>query len=78
MHEVNYEDTVNDLEGVARRLIEACGLEWEPGCLEFHRHERPIRTASVVQVRQPVYRGSLERWKNYEPSLGELFARLNL
>jgi tetratricopeptide (TPR) repeat protein len=76
VHEVVYEDTVNDLEGVARRLVAACGLDWEPACLDFHRTERPIRTASVVQVRQPVYRQSLERWKNYEPALAELFARL--
>ena len=74
--EVNYEDTVTDLEGTARRLIDACGLSWEPKCLEFHRTERPIRTASVMQVRQPVYQRSVARWKNYEAVLGELFAGL--
>jgi hypothetical protein len=74
--EVDYADTVNDLEGVARRLIAACGLEWEPACLEFHRTERPVRTASVTQVRQPVYKKSVARWKNYESELGELFAAL--
>ena len=76
IHEIDYEDTVNDLEAVARRLITAAGLEWEPACLEFHRTERPVRTASVSQVRQPVYKGSLNRWKNYEPALAELFAAL--
>ncbi len=74
--EVNYEDTVTDLEGTARRMIETCGLAWEPACLEFHRTERPIRTASVMQVRQPVYQRSVARWKNYEPDLAELFALL--
>ncbi len=74
--EVNYEDTVTDLEKTARGLIDACGLSWEPGCLEFHRTERPIRTASVMQVRQPVYQRSVARWKNYEPALAELFAGL--
>jgi tetratricopeptide (TPR) repeat protein len=74
--EVDYEETVDDLEGVARRLIAACGLDWEPACLEFHRTERPVRTASVTQVRQPVYRRSVARWKNYEPALAELFAAL--
>ncbi len=74
--EVDYEQTVSDLEGVARRLIAACDLEWEPACLEFHRTERPVRTASVTQVRQPVYRRSVARWKNYEPALAELFAAL--
>jgi tetratricopeptide (TPR) repeat protein len=74
IHEVEYEETVDDLEGVARRLVAAAGLEWEPACLEFHRTERPIRTASVAQVREPVYRRSLGRWKNYEPALSEMFA----
>ncbi len=76
IHEVDYEETVDDLEGVARRLIAACGLEWEPACLEFHRTERPVRTASVTQVRQPVYKKSVARWKNYEHDLGTLFAAL--
>ncbi len=76
IHEVDYEETVSDLEGVARRLIAACGLAWEPACLEFHRTERPVRTASVTQVRQPVYTRSVARWKNYEQDLGELFAAL--
>jgi len=76
LHEVAYEETVTDLEGVARRLVAACGLDWDPACLEFHRTLRPIRTASVVQVRQPVYQRSVARWKNYQPYLADLFARL--
>ena len=76
IHEVDYEETVADLEGVARRLLAACGLEWEPACLEFHRTERPVRTASVAQVRQPIYKQSVARWKNYERELAELFAAL--
>jgi tetratricopeptide (TPR) repeat protein len=76
IHEINYEETVTDLESVARRLVSACGLDWEPACLEFHRTERPVRTASVMQVRQPVYQRSVARWKHYEPALAELFAAL--
>jgi hypothetical protein len=76
IHEVDYEESVRDLEGVARRLIAACGLEWEPRCLEFHRLRRPVRTASVTQVRQPIYTQSVARWRNYEPALADLFARL--
>jgi tetratricopeptide (TPR) repeat protein len=76
IHEVHYEDTVTDLETTARKLIAACGLPWEPACLEFHRTERPVRTASVMQVRQPVYQRSVARWKNYESALAELFAAL--
>lgn len=74
--EVDYRETVDDLEAVARRLIDWCGLGWEPSCLAFHRTARPVRTASVTQVRQPIYRRSVGRWKNYEPVLGSLFARL--
>jgi tetratricopeptide (TPR) repeat protein len=74
--DVEYEDMVNDLESVARRAIDFCGLEWEPACLEFHRTRRPVRTASVMQVRQPIYRGSVARWRNYEKALQLLFARL--
>jgi len=73
---VDYEETVADLEGVARRLIAWCGLEWEPACLEFHRTKRPVRTASVVQVRQPLYGTSVGRWRHYEQALGPLFARV--
>jgi tetratricopeptide (TPR) repeat protein len=74
--EVNYEETVTDLEGVARRLVAWCGLEWEPACLAFHQTSRPVRTASVTQVRQPVYTRSVARWKNYEPALGPLLRQL--
>src|SRR5262249_6384654 len=74
--EVAYEDTVADLEGVARRLVDWCGLGWEPACLEFHTTRRPVRTASVTQVRQPLYTSSVARWRHYEPALGGLFARL--
>lgn len=74
VHEVSYEEMVGDLEGGARKLVAACGLEWHPACLEFHRSRRPVRTASAAQVRTPVYTSSVGRWRHYEPELGELFA----
>jgi hypothetical protein len=74
--EVNYEETVADLEGVARKLVAWCGLAWEPKCLEFYRATRPVSTASAVQVRQPVYRTSVGRWKHYEQSLAKLLAAI--
>lgn len=74
--DVAYEDTVADLEGVARKLVDWCGLEWDPACLAFYELKRPVRTASVTQVRQPVYKRSVARWKKYEASLGDLFAKL--
>jgi tetratricopeptide (TPR) repeat protein len=76
MHEVVYERLVDDFEPEARRLVSACGLDWEPACLSFHEARRPVRTASGSQVRQPLYRKALGRWKHYEGSLGSLFARL--
>jgi hypothetical protein len=76
VHEVAYERLVDDFEAEARRLVAACGLEWEPGCLKFHETRRPVRTASVTQVRQPLYRRSVARWKHYETALADLFARL--
>ena len=76
VHEVVYEQLVDDLEGEARRLVAACGLEWEPACLSFHETVRPVRTASVTQVRQPLYRKAMARWRHYEQHLADLFARL--
>jgi len=74
--DVAYEEVVADLEGQARRLIEFCGLEWDDRCLSFHETERSIGTASNQQVRQPLYRGSVERWRRYEPFLGPLLEAL--
>ena len=76
IHEVVYERLVDNFEVEARRLIEVCGLDWEPGCLQFHLTSRPIRTASVTQVRKPLYRKSLARWRHYEPHLMNLFSQL--
>jgi tetratricopeptide (TPR) repeat protein len=76
--DVDYEEMVGDLELVARRVVAFCGLDWEPACLEFHRSPRPVRTASIMQVRQPIYRRSVARWRNYEKALQPLFTRLGL
>jgi tetratricopeptide (TPR) repeat protein len=74
--DVRYEVLVDDLEGVARRIIARCDLPWDPRCLEFHRNERPVRTASAMQVRKPIYRSSVGRWRRYRNFLGPLFAAL--
>jgi tetratricopeptide (TPR) repeat protein len=76
VHEVVYEALIDDFETEARKLLAACDLDWEPGCGRFHETARPVRTASVTQVRQPIYRRALARWKHYEASLDDLFARL--
>lgn len=69
---VQYEDLVTDLDNQVRRLLEYCELPWEENCVNFHETERPVRTASSEQVRQPVYTKSVHFWRNYESSLGEL------
>jgi tetratricopeptide (TPR) repeat protein len=76
MLEIDYEELVSDTEAVARRMVEWCGLSWDPACLAAHQTRRVVRTASRVQVREPVYRRSLGRWKQYEPFLGPFFASL--
>jgi len=74
--EVDYESVVEDLEGQARRLIAFCGLDWNPSCLDFHQNTRAVRTASVTQVRQPIYKSSVGRWRRYQDHLGPLLAAL--
>jgi tetratricopeptide (TPR) repeat protein len=69
---VQHEDVVDDLEGNVRRLLDYCELEFEPGCVEFYKTERSVRTASSEQVRQPIYREGLDQWRHYEPWLGPL------
>ncbi|MDH6504769.1 tetratricopeptide (TPR) repeat protein [Polynucleobacter sphagniphilus] len=75
-YEVNYEDLVDDIEGQSKALIRYCGLEWDPACLEFYENKRNIRTASVSQVRQPIYKSSVERWRNYEGHLQALITEI--
>jgi tetratricopeptide (TPR) repeat protein len=70
--EVRYEDLVDDPEGWSRRMLEHIGLPWDPRCLEFHSTDRPVLTASNWQVRQPVGRGSVGRWRRYERFIGPL------
>ena len=73
---IQYEDVVDDLETNVRRLLDFCGLEFEPRCIEFYKTERSIRTASSEQVRQAIYREGLDHWKHFEPWLGPLKAAL--
>ena len=75
-HEVRYEDLTQNPEPTIRKLIEFCGLEWDDACLNFHETERVVRTASLWQVRQPMYTSSVGKWKNYEKYLGPLIEEL--
>jgi hypothetical protein len=69
---VRYEDLVEHTEREARRLVEFCGLEWTAACLEFHSNAAPVATASSVQVREPIYRKAVGRWRSYEAQLEPL------
>jgi tetratricopeptide (TPR) repeat protein len=69
---VRHESVVDDLEGNVRRILEFCGLAFEPGCLAFHKTARSVRTASSEQVRQPIFRDGIDQWRHYEAWLGPL------
>ena len=77
MIEVQYEDLVAGLNAQARAIVGHCGLPWEDACLAFHETERPVKTASSVQVRTPLYRSSVGRWRPYEKFLQPLIQALN-
>lgn len=70
--DVDYESYTDDLESTARKIVDFVGLEWDPRCLNFYEFERSVRTASQWQVRQPIYKTSVERWRNYMPHLQPL------
>lgn len=69
---VQYEEMVTDTENQVHRMLDHCGLDFEENCLAFHKTDRAVRTASSEQVRQPIYKGALEHWRNFEPHLDEL------
>ncbi|HWX26764.1 MAG TPA: sulfotransferase [Steroidobacteraceae bacterium] len=73
---IQHEDVVEDLEGNVRRILNFCGLEFESQCVEFHKTERSIRTASSEQVRRPIFKEGLDQWRNFEPWLEPLKAAL--
>jgi hypothetical protein len=78
MLEVDYEEVVADLEGQARRVVAYCGLEWDDACLRFYETKRIVRTASASQVRHPIYRGAIGRWRPYRRWLGPLLDELGV
>ncbi len=72
IHRVIYERMVEDTEAEVRRLLDYCGLPFEPACLRFFENDRPVRTASSEQVRRPIYREGVDHWRHYAPWLGPL------
>ena len=73
---VQHEDLVEALESNVRRILDFCGLDFEPQCVEFYKTERAVRTASSEQVRRPIFKDGLDQWRNFEPFLGPLKAAL--
>ena len=73
---IDYENLIANTEEESRKLIAACGLEWEDQCLDFHKNTRRVDTLSVFQVRQPIYQSSMKAWQRYEDELSELFEAL--
>ncbi len=74
--DLRYEDLVADQDGPIRELVNFCGVDWDPACAEFHRSTRPVHTSSMRQVRRPIYKGSVGRWRHYERHLGPLLDAL--
>jgi tetratricopeptide (TPR) repeat protein len=75
--ELSYEQMVEDMEGTARKLLDFVGAEWHEEVTRFYETKRAVRTASVTQVRQPIYKSSMQKWKRYEAYLGELLKNLD-
>src|SRR4029453_4934304 len=73
---VQHEDVIADLEGSVRRMLDYCGLPFEQACVDFHKTERRVHTASSEQVRRPINREGVDQWRNFEPWLGPLGERL--
>ena len=69
---VHHEDVVDDVEASVRRLLDYCGLDFEPACVDFHANRRSVRTPSSEQVRQPIFRDGLDQWRKFEPWLGAI------
>lgn len=75
--EINYEEVVDDLEGAARKMLDYIGVDWQPEVLNFNDLQRAVKTASVWQVRQPIYKSSKARWKHYRQHLAPLIQGTN-
>jgi hypothetical protein len=76
--EINYEQLLTHPEQEIRRLLQFCGLPYEPGCMAFHQTQRAVKTASFLQVRQPLYQHSRNRWLNYRQQLQPLASILDI
>ncbi len=74
---MDYENLITNKELETKKLLKFCNLDWDDNCLNFHKNKRPVSTASLAQVRQPLYKSSVEKWKNYSKDLETLKKKLN-
>lgn len=77
IYDIQYESLIENQEEESRKLIEYCALDWEESCLEFYKNKRSVNTASSEQVRQPIYKGAMNAWRNYESEIGPLIEMLD-
>ena len=77
IYDICYEDLTTNQEEETRKLLEYCELDWDENCLNFHTNKRAVKTASTLQVRQKMYQGSSEAWKQYEEHLESLIKALD-
>ena len=78
IHHVVYEELMENQEAITREMLQYCGLEWSDKCMSFHKSKRDVNTPSYDQVRRPLYKKSVARWKNYEKYIKPLTERLDL
>jgi len=78
IYDISYEKLIENQEEETRKLLDKCSLEWDENCINFFKNKRSVNTASVMQVRKPLYKDSIESWKKYEKNLSPLVKRLNL
>ena len=77
IYNLKYENFINNFESESKKLLSYCDLDWDPRCIEFYKNSRAVTTASLAQVRQPIYKSSISSWKNYSEHLGELIDTIN-
>ena len=78
IYNFSYESLINNTEEETKKLINYCELEWDENCLSFYKNKKNVSTASLAQVRKPIYKSSIKSWQNYSKELGELKKILNL
>ena len=77
IYDLVYENLTNNQEEETKKLLGYCELDWDQNCLDFHKNKREVKTASVLQVRKKMYKGSSEAWKEYEDYLKPLLKSLS-